>query len=161
MTSAWCINSPFLKKPSLPLAESPGRWTSTRAGKAFGIALHPKGSFLYTGNSSSNTVSVFAVASTGLLTLKSQASANVSNPVSLAVDLQGKFLYVANFGNSTVAQFSINQTTGALSPIGVGKVPTENPPKSATGPITIVTTLAPPTITKVFSIRGNRTPRTP
>ena len=119
-------------------------------GKAFGIALHPKGSFLYTGNSSSNTVSVFAVASTGLLTLKSQASANVSDPVSLAVDLQGKFLYVANFGNSTVAQFSINQTTGALSPIGVGKVPTENPPKSATGPITIVTTLAPPTITKVF-----------
>ncbi len=110
-------------------------------GKAIGIALHPKGGFLYTANSSSNNVSVFAVASTGQLTLKAQESANVSDPLSLAVDLQGKFLYVANFGNSTVAQFSINQTTGALSPIGVGKVPTENPPKSATGPITIVTTL--------------------
>jgi len=37
-------------------------------GAAFGIALHPNGMFLYTGNSSSNSISIFYVNSTGHLT---------------------------------------------------------------------------------------------
>ena len=122
--------------------------TSTRAvdvsakGKAFGIALHPKGTFLYTGNSASNSISIFSVASTGQLTLTGQETANVSGVLSLAVDLQGKFLYAANFDNATVAQYKINQTTGALTPIGSGKVNTENPANSASAPVTIVTTVS-------------------
>lgn len=114
-------------------------------GQAFGIALHPKGTFLYTGNSSSNSISIFAIAATGGLTLKSQEKANLSGPLSLAIDLQGKFLYAANFADSTVAEFTINQTTGALTPIKPGKIATENPPKTGTGPVTIVTTGTPPT----------------
>jgi 6-phosphogluconolactonase len=109
-------------------------------GKAFGIARHPKGTFLYTGNSSSNSITVFSVASNGKLTFQSQQTTNASGVLSLAIDLQGKFLYAANFNNGTVAQYSINQTTGALTPIAPGKVNTENPANSASGPITIVTT---------------------
>jgi len=109
-------------------------------GQAFGIALHPKGTFLYTGNSSSNSISVFAIAATGGLTLKSQEKVNLSGPLSLAIDVQGKFLYAANFADSSVAQFSINQTTGALTPIKPGKVATEVPPNATSAPVTIVTT---------------------
>ncbi|MGO9061090.1 MAG: lactonase family protein [Candidatus Binataceae bacterium] len=114
-------------------------------GLAFGIALHPKGTFLYTGNSSPSSISVFAIAATGGLTFKSQESSDLSGPLSLAIDVQGKFLYAANFDDSTVAEFSINQTTGALTPIKPGKIATENPPKANTGPVTIVTTGTPPT----------------
>ncbi len=111
-------------------------------GKAFGIALHPKGIFLFTGNSSSNTISVFSVGAGGALKLLSKTSANLSDPLSVAVDLQGKFLYAANFGNSTVAQYKINQSTGALTPIGAGKVNTESPANASSAPVTIVTTTA-------------------
>ncbi len=110
-------------------------------GAAFGIALHPKGTFLYTGNSSSNSISIFSIATTGQLTLVGQQTAKLNDVLSLAVDLQGKFLYAANFGDSTVAQFSINQLTGALTPIGAGKVNTENPAKTS-APVTIVTTVS-------------------
>lgn len=110
-------------------------------GKAFGIALHPKGKFLYTANSSSNSISIFLVAPTGQLTFEGTETTNVNGALSLAVDLQGKFLYAANYGDSTVAQFSINQTTGALTRIKPGKVATENPAKTS-GPVTIVTTVS-------------------
>jgi 6-phosphogluconolactonase (cycloisomerase 2 family) len=121
-------------------------------GNALGIALHPSGKFLNTGNSSSNSISVFTIAGSGLLTLAGQSTANLSTPVSVAVDYQGKFLYAANLDNGTVAQFSINQTTGLLTPIGAGKVNSENPANSASGPITVVTTFNPNmgTITKLF-----------
>ncbi len=102
-------------------------------GKAFGIALHPKGTFLYTGNSSSNTISVFSVGTGGALKLLSKTSANLSDPLSVAVDLQGKFLYAANFGDSTVAQYKINQSTGALDSDRPGKVNTESPAKTRSG----------------------------
>ena len=98
--------------------------------------------FLFTGNSSSNTISVFSVGVGGALKLLSKTSANLSDPLSVAVDLQGKFLYAANFGNSTVAQFKINQSTGALTPIGAGKVNTESPANASSAPVTIVTTTA-------------------
>jgi 6-phosphogluconolactonase (cycloisomerase 2 family) len=111
-------------------------------GKAFGISLHPMGKFLYTGNSSSNSISIFSVSSTGQLTLAGQETKNLNDVLSVAVDLQGKFLYAANFGDSTIAQYSINQTTDMLTPIGAGKVKTENPAKTS-GPITIITTVNP------------------
>ncbi len=116
-------------------------------GKAFAIALHPKGQFLYTGNSSSNTISVFSVASTGQLTFLGQASKNLNDVLSIAIDLQGKFLYAANYGDSTVAEFAINQFTGGLIPLG--KVNTENP-AAVSGPITIVTTVNPVRLVKRF-----------
>jgi 6-phosphogluconolactonase (cycloisomerase 2 family) len=78
----------------------------------------------------------------GVLKLLSKTSANLSDPLSVAVDLQGKFLYAANFGNSTVAQYKINQSTGALTPIGAGKVNTESPANASSAPVTIVTTTA-------------------
>ncbi len=115
-------------------------------GKAFGIALHPKGTFLFTGNSSSNSISVFLVASTGELTLIGQTTTNARGVLSLAVDLQGKFLYAANYDNGTIAQYLINPITGGLTPIGTGTVNTENPANSGSGPITIVTTRSSTTI---------------
>jgi 6-phosphogluconolactonase (cycloisomerase 2 family) len=121
-------------------------------GNALGIARHPSGQFLYTGNSSSNSITVFTVGPTGILAFAGQEQADLNDPVSVAVDYQGKFLYAANLGNGTVAQFSINQTTGLLTPIGTGSVNSENPANSQSGPITVVTTFNPnmSTITKLF-----------
>jgi 6-phosphogluconolactonase len=140
----------YLRTITSTCAGIPSVMDVSAKGKAFGIALHPSGKFVYTGNSSSNSISVFSVASNGLLSLKSQETANLSGVDSIAVDLQGKFLYAANFSGSTVAQFSINSSTGALTPIAPGKVNTESPANKTSGPITIVTTVnATPTLKKL------------
>ncbi len=112
-------------------------------GAAFGIALHPKGTFLYTGNSSSNSISIFYVNSKGQLTLLALEAVNLNDVLSIAIDRQGKFLYAANYGDSTLAEFAINQLNGLLVPIG--KVATENPAVTS-GPVTIVTTVGPQSV---------------
>jgi 6-phosphogluconolactonase len=120
-------------------------------GKAFGIAIHPTGKFLYTGNSSSNSVTVFSVDTQGRLTPAGIVTRNLAGPLSVAVDLSGKYLYAANFDDGTVAQFAINQTDGALTALNPPTVATQQPTNSGAAPVTIVTTQSPTqTIVKPF-----------
>jgi 6-phosphogluconolactonase (cycloisomerase 2 family) len=78
-----------------------------------GLAIDPTGTYVYVANYSSNSVSIFTIASTSPLQEIPNSPINVGYvaPVALLVDAQGKFLYVANQGSSNVAVFSINATT--------------------------------------------------
>ena len=85
-----------------------------------GIAVDPSGQFLYTANSTDDTVSAFTIGSGGALNpiLGSPyfLKAGVA-PGALAVDTTGKFLYVAAPGStSSLWVFSITSGSGILNP---------------------------------------------
>jgi 6-phosphogluconolactonase (cycloisomerase 2 family) len=84
-------------------------------------AVDPAGRFLYAANSSSNTVSVYAIdASTGTLTAAGPAvtTGASSAPSSITVDPTGRFAYVANGLSNTVSVFRIDPASGALTAMG-------------------------------------------
>ena len=86
---------------------------------AGGIALAatPDGKFLMAANSGANTVSVFSVATTGVLTLTSQFP-TANTPDAAKVSPDGRFLAVAEpFNNSVVEMFSI-AADGSLTSLG-------------------------------------------
>ena len=100
------------------------------------LALHPSGKFLYaanpgTGGSSENDISLFTIASNGVLTEvfpRTSVAPNASQPELLLMDPAGGFLYVANSGSNNVSVFSIDTGSGALtqiagSPFSVGVAP--------------------------------------
>jgi 6-phosphogluconolactonase len=79
-----------------------------------GLAINPKGTFLYVANKSSNTISIFAINSTGGLAEVSGSPLNDvdQGPVNMIVDPTGTYLYVANQGSANVATYSLDATTG-------------------------------------------------
>ncbi len=79
-----------------------------------GIAIDPKGAYLYVTNKVSNSISIFSISSTGgLKEVPGSALADVNQgPVAVLVDPSGKYLYVANQGSGNVATYTIDATTG-------------------------------------------------
>jgi 6-phosphogluconolactonase (cycloisomerase 2 family) len=80
-----------------------------------GLAINPAGTYLYVSNSgSSNSISVFSIKQTGLLTQVqgSPINDNYTSPISLTLDPSGSFLYVANEGSANVGVYSISSSTG-------------------------------------------------
>ena len=99
-----------------------------------GIAIDPKGRFVYTANTDDSSVSMFTInQTTGVLTPTSPASVStlipgqvLSQPGFLTVDPTGRFLYVSasDSDGATVSMFSLNQTTGVLTPTSPATVET-------------------------------------
>jgi 6-phosphogluconolactonase (cycloisomerase 2 family) len=79
------------------------------------------GKFVYSPNSSSNTISGFSInQSTGALTSISSSPFLAGRaPAYVAVTPSGKFAYVTNYSDNTVSQYSVDPTTGALTSIGL------------------------------------------
>ena len=83
-----------------------------------GLAIDPSGTYLYAANTSSNTISIFAISLPGTPpgTLSqvsgSPLASTYTAPVSLILDSKGAYLYVANQGSSNVAVYSISSSTG-------------------------------------------------
>jgi 6-phosphogluconolactonase len=80
-----------------------------------GLAIDPTGTYLYVSNSgSSNSISVFAIGQTGLLSQVqgSPINDNYTSPISLTLDPSGSYLYVANEGSANVGVYSISSSTG-------------------------------------------------
>ncbi len=129
---------------TLAASVAPGIGTLSGPPAPFSIAVHPSGSFVYTGSPGSGAVSLFDVdtvatdATAGELTWISNTTGSVPSPVSLAIEPMGKYLYAANSSNSTITEFSIDPITGALTLIGT--VDAESPANPGSGPISIVTT---------------------
>ena len=93
-------------------------------------AIDPTGSFLFTANFSSNTISGFTInQSTGILApVPGSPFPSGSNPQCVAIPPHGKFLYVPNGNGANVSGYAINSKTGALvqvpgSPFSAGSVP--------------------------------------
>ncbi len=80
----------------------------------FGLAVNSSGSYLYAANTSSNSISIFSISSSGGLTevAGSPINNNYSSPVSMAFDASGDYLYVANEGSSNVTAYAISSSTG-------------------------------------------------
>jgi len=80
-----------------------------------GLVIDPKGSYLYAANTSENTISIFAISSSGTLSQvpgSPLATSPNCTPVSLILDPKGAYLYVACQGSSNVAVYSISSSTG-------------------------------------------------
>jgi 6-phosphogluconolactonase len=89
-------------------------FTLTADNNPAGLAIDPGGSFLYTANATASSISIYSIASTGLLTQVPQSplADTFLHPVALIVDPTGKFLYVANQGSSNISTYSITSGTG-------------------------------------------------
>jgi 6-phosphogluconolactonase len=90
-------------------------------------------------NAASNNVSGYTIdPSTGALTAIASPFPAGTFPVSVAVDPSGKFAYVANTGqigqNGSVSGYTINQSSGALTPIGPAVTAGINPESVAVDP---------------------------
>src|SRR5215472_5172344 len=87
------------------------------------IALEPtNGKFAYVANNLSASISSYAVASNGAVTLLSGTAALGTGPNDLAAVTENgsSFLYVVDAGTGTVGAFQINLSNGALSAISGG-----------------------------------------
>lgn len=83
-----------------------------------GVAVGPKGQFVYVANSGSATVSVIATATNSVVQAISVASA----PNSLAIDRAGAFLYLSHNRNNTVSVIDLTTLT-MVANIEVGDAP--------------------------------------
>jgi 6-phosphogluconolactonase len=79
------------------------------------IVLHPGGQWLYASNRGSDTVSVFAVASSGRLKFIQTIAANVKVPRSIAIDPTGHWIITAGQNDGRLAVLKIDPQTGQLS----------------------------------------------
>jgi 6-phosphogluconolactonase len=83
---------------------------SSDGGNPYGLAINTAGTDLYVANTTSNSISVFAIDSSGVLTeiQGSPINAGYSSPVAMIFDPSGTYLYVANQVSNNVAAFSID-----------------------------------------------------
>ena len=83
---------------------------------ALATPVTKNGSFAYTSNTASNTISSYVVAKTGALSLLTVAAAPGSVPIDMSINHSGQFLYIRNAGDGTVTGFRI-QSDGSLKQI--------------------------------------------
>ncbi len=88
--------------------------TNTAGVNPDGLAIDPSGNYLYATNTSSNSISIFAIGASGALSevQGSPLNAGYTGPVFPILDSAGAFLYVANQGSNNVTTFTISSTTG-------------------------------------------------
>jgi 6-phosphogluconolactonase len=86
------------------------------------LDFHPNGKFLYAGNESANTITVFRFdAGSGLLTQIQDvptlppAFAGANTTAQILVHKSGKFVYISNRGHDSIAIFSADPATGMLT----------------------------------------------
>lgn len=79
-----------------------------------GLAIDPKGAYLYTANAAASSISIYAIGASGTLTQVPQSplADNEQHPVALILDPTGNYLYVANQGSNNVSTYSITSGTG-------------------------------------------------
>jgi 6-phosphogluconolactonase len=89
-------------------------FTNTADNDPAGLAIDPGGAYLYAANASANSISIYSIASTGLLTQVPQSPLADAQklPVALFVDSTGGFLYVANQGSNNIGTYSLTSGTG-------------------------------------------------
>ena len=100
------------------------------AASPFGLAVNASGTLLFASNfpdsnaGDLNTISVFAIASSGGLTAVSgspfadaSTSSGFASVVGILADPSGKFLFAADHMAESVVSFNLNAATGALTPV--------------------------------------------
>jgi 6-phosphogluconolactonase len=100
---------------------------ATNAAVAAGLAIDPKGQFLYAADSANNAIASFNVAG-GPLAFVGSFSAG-TKPVGVAVNNTSTFVYSANQGSNDVSAFKA--TSGALTQVAGSPFPVQ--PSGSTG----------------------------
>ena len=90
----------------------------TRDNSTAEIRVHPGGRFVYGSNRGHDSIAVFRVGDSGVLTLVEHEPTRGKTPRSFTIDPSGRWLVAANQGTDTLAVFAIDAATGALSPVG-------------------------------------------
>lgn len=107
------------KAGTLTIAGSvPTRPDGITGGSTAEIAVHPSGRYVYGSNRGQDSIAVFSVGAGGALTLVEHELTRGQTPRNFAIDPTGRWLIAANQRSNTLAVFSIDQTSGALSPVG-------------------------------------------
>lgn len=96
----------------------PTRPAGVTGGSTAEIAVHRTGRFVYGSNRGHDSIAVFSVGADGALSLVEHQSTRGETPRNFALDPTGRWLIAGNQRSHTLAVFSIDQTTGALSPVG-------------------------------------------
>jgi len=113
-------------KPEVITASAPTTETA-----ACWLVITPNGRYLYVTNTGSASVSGFAIASDGTLTLITpggKTGVTGAGPIDAAVSWNGHFLYTLNEGDGSVTAFVVHED-GTLTPVGT----TPGLPKSSNG----------------------------
>jgi len=79
------------------------------------IALHPNGQFLYGSNRVHDTITVFAIAGDGKLSLVENVAAEVKVPRNFALDPTGLWLFAEGQKSDGIALFRVDSTTGKIT----------------------------------------------
>jgi 6-phosphogluconolactonase len=82
------------------------------------IEVHPSGKLLYGSNRGQDSLVIYRIGDDGRLTLAGHETRGLSKPRHFQIDPTGTLLLVANQDAGTITVFSINQSTGALTPMG-------------------------------------------
>jgi 6-phosphogluconolactonase (cycloisomerase 2 family) len=86
------------------------------------LVTSKNGKFAYTANAAAGSISGFAIAPDGSLSLLG-STAGLAHPLDEAVSNNGRFLYVLNDGRHDIAGYRI-AADGSLTPLGeVGALP--------------------------------------
>lgn len=80
------------------------------------VVVHPSGRFLYGSNRGHDSIVIYALSTTGRMTLVGHQPTGGQTPRSFTVDPTGKWLLVANQGSNEVRIFAIDPTAGTLTP---------------------------------------------
>lgn len=94
-----------------------------------GVAIDPRGKFLYAADSNNSTITVFSIdQTTGVLAPITGSPFALSDvPKFMAIDHSGKFLYVTAPETDNVLLLSIDATTGALTTAAASPVASGGP----------------------------------
>ena len=82
------------------------------------IHVHSNGRFVYGSNRGHDSVAVYSVGGDGSLKLVEIESTRGKTPRNFTIDPTGRWLLAGNQESSTIAVFAIDQSTGALTPVG-------------------------------------------
>lgn len=99
-----------------------------------GMAIDPKGQFLYAADNGANQVGSFSIQASGaLVPVAGSPFAAGTQPVMVATDSNGKFLYTANFGSNDTSGYRLNagvltEVTGSPYSAAGGSVSTAPQP---------------------------------
>jgi 6-phosphogluconolactonase (cycloisomerase 2 family) len=82
------------------------------------ITMTRSGRFVYASNRGHNSIVIFAVEESGVLSHARWESTLGRTPRFIGFDPSERFLYAANQGSNTIVAFRVDQSSGALSPTG-------------------------------------------
>jgi 6-phosphogluconolactonase (cycloisomerase 2 family) len=110
--------------PSTPIAEN----VTPR-----GMALHPSKKFLYVANARANTISIFNVGASGILTLSGTPTPSGNGPNAAVIDPSGTYLLVTNVYGSNgsggdISVYTMDSGSGALTEVAGSPFPANSGP---------------------------------